>query len=259
MGARARAALAAVWLIAAAAGGVAAMLAGREVELSNYGTSLAGRTEHQRHNAVRAAAAIDGTVVGPGEEFSFNTVVGPWTRDRGYRRAPVSFGGEIVIAYGGGVCQTSSTLYNAALLAGLTIIERDHHVWEPGYVAAGRDAAVAQGIADLRFQNPYRWPIALHAGAEGQQLVVRVTAPRRPADTFHVEVEPLASEAAAPVVRLVRDTAAGRGPQMRPGRPGRTVRCVRLRYRDGRLIDREILSHDTYQALSPVIGVGAAR
>src|SRR5690349_13198224 len=115
-----------------------------QVEIAGYATSLQGRTHGQRHNAELAAAALDGKTIAPGAVFSFNQTVKSWSLDEGYVKAPVSFDGELVRAYGGGVCQTSTTLYNAALLAGLPILERHPHVFRPQYITPGRDAAVAQ-------------------------------------------------------------------------------------------------------------------
>src|SRR5687767_11452496 len=111
-----------------------------QIEMAGYATSLLGRTSGQRHNARLAAEAINGKAIAPGEVFSFNRAVKSWSVDQGYVKAPVSFDGELVRAFGGGVCQTSSTLYNAALLAGLPIIERHPHVFRPQYIAPGRDA-----------------------------------------------------------------------------------------------------------------------
>src|SRR5438132_13609304 len=85
------------------------------VELAAFATSLNGRTASQRHNAMLSANDLNGSIVPPGEVFSFNKAVKTWSADEGYVKAPVSYDGELVRAYGGGVCQTSTTLYNAAL------------------------------------------------------------------------------------------------------------------------------------------------
>ena len=146
----------------------------REVELAGYATSLRGRTGSQRINARKAAKALDGRIIAPGAIFSFNKVVKSWSFDQGYLKAPVSYDGERSRAYGGGVCQTSTTLYNAALLANLPIIERHTHVFAPHYVPPGRDAAVAQLTIDLRFRNPYAWPIRIRAIANGDTLDIRL-------------------------------------------------------------------------------------
>lgn len=227
-----------------------------ERELANFATSLAGRTRNQRHNARLAARALDGVVIPPGGEFSFNRTVGPWTRDRGYKRAPVSFGGEMVITWGGGVCQVSSTLYNAALLAGMTILERDHHVWAPLYVPAGRDAAVALGLADLRFVNPYPEPVRLHAEVRGETLLCRFTSKARPEAEFQVVTEIKERLPSPPLVRYDQDLPAGRRVRHASARPGCTVRTYRLTLRQGRVVEKELLSEDEYKAMSAQVRVG---
>lgn len=169
-------------LLVAALGWAGARGAGTECVLGSYGTSLRGRTRAQVFNALRAAQSLDGAVLQPGETFSFNKRVGPWNAAAGYRKAPVSFDGEMVPSYGGGVCQTSTTLYNAAMLAGLEIVERHRHVRPPAYVAPGRDAAVAMPGVDLRIRNPYPYPVRIQARNIGESLIVTVhgRGPRRP-------------------------------------------------------------------------------
>jgi len=129
---------------------------------AGFVTKLDGRSSAQRHNALLCSRNLDGLEIQPGQIFSFNDVVGPWSRDQGYRRAPVSYGGQLVDAWGGGVCQTSTTIYNAALLAGFEIVERNAHHYAPKYIAPGRDAAVAFPNIDLQFKNNLSVPITLH-------------------------------------------------------------------------------------------------
>lgn len=142
----------------------------REHVIAGFSTSVAERTASQRHNARLALNMLRGVIVGPGEMFSFNDRVGSFSRDRGFRKAPVSYNGELVDDWGGGVCQTSTTLYNAALLAGMDIVERHRHQFAPSYAPPGRDAAVAFSNIDLRFRNPYDFPIRIE-GEIGSQLL----------------------------------------------------------------------------------------
>jgi vancomycin resistance protein YoaR len=142
--------------------------------LAKYATDLRSRTRNQRHNAILAAQFLDGAVVGPGEVLSFNGRVGSWSRDVGYRKAPVSYNGQLVPSWGGGVCQTSTTLYNAALLAGLEVVDRSPHRFATGYCPPGRDSAVAFGGIDLKLRNPYPYPLRVEAKAERSSLVVAI-------------------------------------------------------------------------------------
>ena len=186
------------------AAGVAylAVLPPPEVRLGAFATRLEGRSGAQRHNAELAARSLNGAVIAPGASLSFNSVVRGWSMDRGFVRAPVSFDGELVPAFGGGVCQTSTTLYNAALLSGLGIAERHHHVFAPHYVAPGRDAAVAYPSLDLRVVNPYPFPVRLRSGASGDQLRIEVWGKRSSTARFALVSRVLSSE--TPETRTVR-------------------------------------------------------
>jgi vancomycin resistance protein VanW len=140
--------------------------------MSRFSTDLTERTRNQRHNAVLAAKYLNGVVIKPGETVSFNGSVGSWSRDVGYRKAPVSYNGQLVPSWGGGVCQTSTAFYNAGLLAGLEVVERHPHRFATGYCPPGRDAAVAFSGIDLRMRNPYDFPIRVEAKVEKASLWV---------------------------------------------------------------------------------------
>jgi vancomycin resistance protein YoaR len=228
-----------------------------EVEIAGYATSLRGRTISQRHNARRAAEALDGKVIAPGAVFSFNREVRSWSEDQGYVKAPVSYDGELVRAYGGGVCQTSTTLYNAALLAGLPIVERHPHVFAPHYVPPGRDAAVAQRTIDLRFRNPYPWPIRIRAAARGDRLDIRLFGSAHPKESVQITADTLAAITPARLTRVVYrpDGMAGRAYVRNPGAVGYRVVTCRVFSRNGRELRREHLADDTYQAMDRIVQV----
>lgn len=151
--------------------------------IAEFQTSLVGRTPNQRHNALLASIKLNGAVIQPGETLSFCKRVGTWSRDQGYRRAPVSYNGQLIDSWGGGVCQTSTTLYNASLLSGLTIVERWPHRYCPSYVSPGRDAAVAYDSVDLKIKNPYDFPISLVARIDSDRIVVRFIAQHQKPET----------------------------------------------------------------------------
>ncbi|MCL6451044.1 MAG: VanW family protein [Acetobacteraceae bacterium] len=135
----------------------------RAVELlGEYATFVAG-SENRAGNAGLAASLLNYTVVGPGDLFSFNQTVGPRTAERGFRPAPVIVGSGIAMEPGGGVCQVSSTLYNAVLAAGMEVVERHPHGLPVYYVPPGRDATVAYDYLDLKFLNPRKTPVVVRA------------------------------------------------------------------------------------------------
>lgn len=219
--------------------------------IAAYRTSLESRTSAQAHNAELAANALDGKTLQPGAEFSFNRAVGSWTADKGYVKAPVSFDGELVPSWGGGVCQTSSTLYNAALLAGLDIIERHRHRFAARYVPPGQDSAVAQYDVDLRLRNPYPWPVKMQAEVSGKWLICRLLAQRKPDATFSVEREIRQITQPSEVVRA-SGGANLRWRVLNHGAPGIRVAVYRRETKGDQSV-RRLLSDDTYPPLNRLV------
>ena len=133
---------------------------------TRYGNSPDGR----KRNIELAAKKINGTVLGEGEAFSFNGTVGERTVERGFSEAKVIFEGKFTDGIGGGVCQVSGTLYNCALLAGLSVTERHAHSVSVGYLEPSFDAAVSYGNADLKFLNDSGGKIFIEAVCDGEAL-----------------------------------------------------------------------------------------
>jgi len=238
------------------AGAAAALwLPGRERVVGSYVTSLQGRTKGQRINAERAARALDGAVIAPGHTLSFNKTVGSWTPDRGYVLAPVSYDGELIVDWGGGVCQTSTTLYNAALVAGLEIVERHRHNWAPSYIPPGRDAAVAQYTTDLRLRNPFPDPVRVKAVIREESIGFEIVG-RQDGPQAVVECTPSATVEPVAVVKYDDRLAPGQRRLITHGRPGMRVDVYRSFLRGKRAGERELVSHDTYPAMNQIIGVG---
>lgn len=226
-----------------------------EVVLAGYVTSLERRTPAQRYNAKRAADALNGAVIPPGATFSFNKTVKSWTWEQGYVKAPVSYDGELVPAFGGGVCQTSTTLYNSALMAGLPIVERHHHVFAPHYITPGRDAAVAQYDIDLRFKNPYPWAIRLRAEVHANLMEISVLGVEKPKMEARVLTDTLSQENPARLTRVTRPQYTPRKKFFvrNPGATGYRVVSYRVFVEEGKEARRERLSDDSYQPMDRVI------
>ncbi len=202
------------------------------------------RTGSQRHNARLALDKLNGAVIGPGEAFSFNQRVGSFSRDEGFFKAPVSYNGQLIDDWGGGVCQTSTTLYNAALLAGMVILERNHHAFAPSYVPPGRDAAVAFSSIDLRFFNPNPFPVRIEGKIDANRLVVEIVGATLPSPRPQVVSE----------VQSTQDPqtfALGSGHRKRlrnSGKEGCDVTVYRIVGNK-----RELVSQDSYPAMNRVI------
>ena len=125
-------------------------------------------------NLKLAANKIDGTVVMPGEIFSYNKVVGKRTIAAGYKNAAIYQDGEVTDGLGGGICQISTTLYNAAIDAGMLIEERRNHMFVPSYADAGKDATVVSGSTDFKFENRRAYPIKIETSVKNGVAKVKI-------------------------------------------------------------------------------------
>ncbi|AEP91059.1 sporulation VanW like protein YoaR [Bacillus subtilis subsp. subtilis str. RO-NN-1] len=141
-------------------------------QLGQYVTYFNSSNKSRSHNISLSAKAIDNHVVFPNETFSFNQVVGMRTRNKGYKSAPIIVKGELSEGVGGGICQVSSTLFNAVDRAGLQIVQRYSHTRSVPYVPPGRDATVSWGGPDFRFQNQYNQPILIRAKRYGGSMII---------------------------------------------------------------------------------------
>ena len=147
-----------------------------EIELARFSTRFDDSDKNRNHNMALAAASLNNKIVAPGETFSYNEALGPTTKNRGYKKGVIFKGGRKAKGYGGGVCQVSSTLYNAVASAGLTIVERHAHSGKVTYIEAGRDAATSYGTLDFKFKNDKPFPIMINSSAENGMVSVVVKA-----------------------------------------------------------------------------------
>lgn len=136
--------------------------------IGGFSTNFGSISSSQRANNIRiSTASVNGTVLMPGEVFSFNDVVGERTSDKGYQAAPVIVNNKLESGLGGGVCQVSTTLYNAVNRSGLSSIERTHHTLPVHYVAQGMDATVDYGNIDYKFKNTLSYPVYIESYTSG--------------------------------------------------------------------------------------------
>lgn len=142
--------------------------------LGSYSTQFNAANKERTINIALSAQAINGTVIFPGEVFSFNKIVGERTKERGYQRAPVIVRGEFSEDIGGGICQVSSTLFNAADQNGIQMIERYTHSRRVPYVPAGRDATVSWWGPDFSFKNLYNEPIVIRSRISKGNLTIEI-------------------------------------------------------------------------------------
>nr|WP_232299515.1 VanW family protein [Pontibacillus chungwhensis] len=142
----------------------------RTQQIGQYVTYFNSSNEERTHNIKLSSDAIDNHVVFPNEVFSFNEVVGKRTKDKGYKPAPVIVKGEVTEGIGGGICQVSSTLFNAVDHARVKVVERYSHSKQVPYVPPGRDATVSWWGPDFTFKNNYNEPLLIRSNVTGGTL-----------------------------------------------------------------------------------------
>ncbi len=226
-------------------------------ELSSFSTQYNPREINRSHNLELAAMTLDNTILAPGEVFSFNRTVGPRTVARGYREALIIIGGRFQPGLGGGICQVSSTLYNAALLAGLSMAERHNHSLAIPYLPPGRDATIAYGSQDLRFKNHMEHPLYIKTFISPGRLTFNFYGHRKYQQ--HIELSQVTDQVLPFRTERIAD------PSLRPGQEivrvaganGYIARSFRTFYDDqGQVIKREQLTRDYYHPLNRLVYFG---
>jgi len=145
-----------------------------EVVVASYTTYFNTHDVGRNKNIELSAKAINNVIIGSGDSFSFNTVVGPRDEANGYQPAPEIINKKVVMGIGGGICQTSSTLFNAVDQIPVKFVERHHHSLNVGYVPKGRDATVSYGGLDFRFQNTTDVPFLIKANYSKNSLTIEI-------------------------------------------------------------------------------------
>lgn len=228
--------------------------------LASFTTRFDAAQADRSYNIRIAAAALDNLLLPPGESTSFNQVVGPRSSEAGYKNAKVIVGNELVDGLGGGVCQVSTTLYNAALLAGLEIVRRSNHSLPVSYVEPGRDATVTYGYIDFVFRNSTPRHVLVKTFTGNGFLTVKVYGNRQYRKQISVRTKVL--EVFPPQVIYEQDPTLPRGVQKvkQEGKPGYRVAAERVIYENGQS-RVEPLPGSLYRPMNKIVlvGTGAAR
>lgn len=223
--------------------------------LSSFSTE-ATRDRKRNTNISLAARAVHGQAVMPGETFSFNRIVGPRTQEKGYQMAPAIAGGVTFDEIGGGVCQVSSTLFNAAALADMQIVTRSPHTWPSSYVEQGRDATVNWPNLDFVFKNNKLAPVYIVADFQERRVSVEIYGLREVAGesiqlrTQLVSTTPPPSEA---IYQLNPTLPPGTQKELKKARTGYLVDTYRVYLRGGEPYREEKLCSSNYRMVQQVI------
>ena len=225
--------------------------------LGSFSTTFATSNGNRSTNIRLAASKINGTVVMPGEIFSYNQTVGQRTAAAGFKSAAVYSGGEVTTGIGGGICQVSSTLYNAVLLANLEIVARMNHGFNPGYVPAGRDATVSWGGPDFKFKNTRNYPIRVVCSVSGGTILAQIFG-LKTEDDYEVEIESYITSYISYKTIQQNDASLAKGTTkvLQSGSNGCRSVCYRILKKDGEVVSKTLLSNDTYSPHNKVVAVG---
>ena len=223
--------------------------------ISSFTTNTTAN-QNRNTNVRLAAEAINGTVIKPGQEFSFNGTVGQRTEAKGYKGAAAYNNGEVVQEIGGGVCQVSTTLYNAVFKAGLKISSRRSHTFEPSYVTPGRDATVSWDQPDFKFINNSSTAIGLRASYADQKVTVSVYGIPILEDGITWDLDSKKVEdLGTPNPTYEEDQTLQPGAEVTKskGSAGSRWETYKIVYKNGKEISRELDHKTTYKGHTPVV------
>jgi|GEM_PF-305206 len=202
--------------------------------IAAYSTSIAHQDSPVQRNISMASESLDGTVIGPGQVFSFNSIVGSGSADRGYLTGRVLYRDKIAYEAGGGICQVSSTLFNAFLRAGVLIKERHRHYQPVSYVPLGLDATIKYGKKDLRIKNPYSFNLYINTEISGGNLNITLRSEKELPYRYEINTEedeinlPFSNEKNKQI------------------RPGLSILVYRLKYKGDKLLGSYLLYKDFF-------------
>ena len=242
-----------------------AELRSRYTLIAEYTTSFKGSTlgrKNRVNNMTLAAKRIHGVILSPGEEFSMNETILDRTKQNGYYLAPAIRNGAYEQEYGGGVCQVSSTLFNAVMMADLPVTERHHHSWPMTYVPIGRDATIATGYKDFKFVNDTDGDLVIcaHIDTKAKTVTVRLYGVHSP-DFDHIEITSKRTGSLpkkGTKVLLDESLSAGSRVEERKERQGKTSVTYKEYYdAAGKLLRRETAYEDSYPSIEGLVYVSS--
>lgn len=231
---------------------------------AQFFTSFPLSSNERKNNIKLASTSLDGTFIDVGAEFSFNKTVGARTEKNGYKTAKIIVGGKFVDGVGGGVCQVSTTLYNAVLLAGLKITEYHPHSLPVSYVAPSFDAMVNSNTADLKFVNVTNNPIYIKTEVNSSQIKISIYGEKM--TEKYVRQSVIVSEIPAPSEQVVVDDALeypslyeGESKVVSYGKNGYFSEGYLIKYVNGKPVNIAKIRKDKYSPVQGVIVQGKAK
>lgn len=227
--------------------------------LATYTTRYDASDVNRTTNLRLACNKLNDKVVLPGETFSYNKTLGERTIAAGYKNAKIYQSGQVVDGLGGGICQISSTLYNAVLLANLDVVERSNHQFVTSYAPAGRDATVVYGLTDFKFKNTRNYAVRLRASVSGGIATVSVYGIKETEYNISISTKTISTLPSS--VQYIDDSSlpAGTEKVQQKGTNGIITETYITKSLNGAVVSSKLLSKDTYNPMQRIIlrGVGA--
>lgn len=225
--------------------------------LGTFTTRYDASNKNRSNNIMLASNKIDGTVILPGETFSYNQIVGKRTIDAGYKEAGAYAGGKVVQEVGGGICQVSSTLYNAVLYANLEVVDRSNHYFETSYVDAGRDATVSWGTVDFKFKNNRKYPIKVEAVSKNGVTKISIKGIKEEKE-YEVVIQSKVTSTIQKNVKYEEDASLNSSDEIivQEGHNGCTSKTYKILKLNGAVISTEEISSDYYHSLDKIVRKG---
>lgn len=228
--------------------------------LATYSTKYDSSNYNRTTNLRLSASKINGIVLMPGEEFSYNRTLGQRTAAAGYKPAASYVGGKVVNEYGGGICQTSSTLYNTVLLANLEVTSRSNHCYVSSYVPISRDATVSWGTLDFKFKNNRKYPIKIRAYASNGVVKVDILGVKQD-DDYEVAIESKVTSSIKYSTQYEEDSNLEEGKEKvtQNGSNGSIGEAYKVLKKNGKVVSRTLISRDRYSAKPQIIVKGTKK
>lgn len=228
--------------------------------LGTFSTTYNTSNQNRITNLELASEKINGTIILPGETFSYNKVVGERTIANGYKEATVYADGKVVNGIGGGICQLSSTLYNAVLYANLEITSRSNHRFLTSYVTAGRDATVSWGTIDFCFKNTRSYPIKITSEVRNGVVTTSIYGIKEEKE-YEVVIESKITEVIPYSTKYVKDSTLKEDEEeiVQNGANGTKSETYKIVKYNGIVVSKEQISSDTYSPLERIIKKGTKK
>jgi vancomycin resistance protein YoaR len=218
---------------------------------TSFTTSATGRA----YNVTAAANTLNNTLLKPGDIFDYAKIIAETEKKYGFREAPVIFQGKLIPGIGGGICQVSSTLYNAVLRTGVKIVERRNHSLPVSYLPIGQDATFSEGNINFRFQNTTGKSLLIRTEVAERKLTVKLFGTME--KNIRYDIESNTVKVLEPAVKYVINNSLPAGSQevLSNGKQGFIVETYQIKSKDGQVIEKKRISRDTYQPQPMLVAV----